>query len=251
MNPNLQKLHELGQSLWVDNITREMLGDGTLQGYIDELSITGLTSNPTIFERAIGAGDFYDEQIAELSRRGRSGEELFFELALRDLRQAADLFRPVFNATNGVDGWVSLEVSPAIIDDTARTTAAAAKLHDAAAKPNIYIKIPGTPAGVKAIEESIFAGVPINVTLLFSREHYLAAAGAYLRGIERRRRARPEGRVGRLALRQPLGCRHQRQRRGSPRVAQPARRSRSRGTACSQELRARTRGWANDMTARR
>ena len=189
MNPNLRQLHALGQSLWVDNITRKMLGDGTLEGYIDELSVTGLTSNPTIFEHAIGAGDLYDEQIAELSREGRSGEDLFFELALRDLRQAADLFRPVFDATDGVDGvdgWVSLEVSPAIADDTARTTAAAAKLHAAAAKPNLYIKIPGTPAGVKAIEASIFAGVPINVTLLFSCEQYLAAAEAYLRGIERR-----------------------------------------------------------------
>ena len=186
MNPNLRQLHALGQSLWVDNITRKMLGDGTLEGYIDELSVTGLTSNPTIFEHAISAGDLYDEQIAELSREGRSGEDLFFELALRDLKQAADLFRPVFDATDGVDGWVSLEVSPAIVDDTARTTAAAAKLHAAAAKPNLYIKIPGTPAGVKAIEASIFAGVPINVTLLFSCEQYLAAAEAYLRGIERR-----------------------------------------------------------------
>ena len=178
MNPNLKKLHALGQSLWVDNITRQMLGDGTLQGYVDALSVTGLTSNPTIFEHAIGAGDLYDAQIAELARQGRSGEELFFELALRDLRQAADLFRPVFDATNGVDGWVSLEVSPAIVDDTDKTIAAAAKLHAAAGKPNLYIKIPGTPAGVEAIEESIFAGVPINVTLLFSCEHYLAAAEA-------------------------------------------------------------------------
>jgi transaldolase len=186
MNPNLKKLHALGQSLWVDNISRKMLGDGTLQGYIEALSVTGLTSNPTIFEHAIGSGDLYDAQIAELSRQGRSGEDLFFELALRDLRRAADLFRPVFDATNGVDGWVSLEVSPAIVDDSARTIAAAAKLHAAAAKPNLYIKIPGTAAGVKAIEESIFAGVPINVTLLFSCEHYLAAAQAYLRGIERR-----------------------------------------------------------------
>jgi transaldolase len=186
MNPNLQKLHALGQSLWVDNISRQMLGDGTLQGYIEALSVTGLTSNPTIFEHAIGSGDLYDAQIAELSRQGRAGEDLFFELALRDLRQAADLFRPVFVATDGVDGWVSLEVSPAIVDDSAKTIAAAAKLHAAAAKPNLYIKIPGTAAGVKAIEESIFAGAPINVTLLFSREHYLAAAEAYLRGIERR-----------------------------------------------------------------
>ena len=186
MNPNLRQLHALGQSLWVDNISRNMLDDGTLQSYIDELSVTGLTSNPTIFEHAIGAGDLYDEQIGELSREGRSGEELFFELALRDLRRAADLFRPTFDATHGVDGWVSLEVSPAIVDDTAMTIAAAAKLHAAAAKPNLYIKIPGTPAGVKAIEASIFAGVPINVTLLFSCEQYLGAAEAYLRGIERR-----------------------------------------------------------------
>ncbi|MEO8527420.1 MAG: transaldolase [Caldimonas sp.] len=186
MNPNLQKLHALGQSLWVDNITREMLDDGTLAGYIKVFSVTGLTSNPTIFEHAIGAGDFYDEQISELSRRGKSGEDLFFELALRDLTRAADLFRPVHDATDGVDGWVSLEVSPAIVNDTAKTTEAAARLHAAAARSNLYIKIPGTPAGAKAIEASIFAGVPINVTLLFSREQYLAAAEAYMRGIERR-----------------------------------------------------------------
>lgn len=186
MNPNLQKLRALGQSLWVDNITREMLGDGTLAGYIAEFAVTGLTSNPTIFEHAIGAGGFYDEQIAELSRSGKSGEDLFFELALWDLRGAADLFRPAYAASQGTDGWVSLEVSPAIVNDAARTTEAAARLHAAADRPNLYIKIPGTPAGVQAIEASIFAGVPINVTLLFSREQYLAAAAAYMRGIERR-----------------------------------------------------------------
>ena len=186
MNPNLQKLHALGQSLWLDNITREMLDDGTLAGYIKDLSVTGLTSNPTIFEHAIGGGNFYDEQIAALSRQGKSGEDLLFELALRDLTQAADLFRPAFDASQGIDGWVSLEVSPAIVNDAAKTTEAAARLHAAAARPNLYIKIPGTPAGVEAIEASIFAGVPINVTLLFSREQYVAAAEAYMRGIERR-----------------------------------------------------------------
>ena len=186
MNPNLQKLHALGQSLWIDNITREMLGDATLARYIAEFSVTGLTSNPTIFEHAISESDSYDEQIAELSRQGSSGEALFFELALRDLRRAADLFRPAYNASQGIDGWVSLEVSPDIVNDTTATTAAAARLHAAGARPNLYIKIPGTQAGVGAIEASIFAGIPINVTLLFSREQYLAAAEAYLRGIERR-----------------------------------------------------------------
>jgi len=186
MNANLQKLHALGQSLWLDNISREMLDDGTMARYIAELSVTGLTSNPTIFEHAIGTGDFYDEQIAGLSRRGRSGEDLFFELALSDLRRAADLFRPIHDASQGVDGWVSLEVSPVIVNDAVKTTQAAARLNAAAARPNLYIKIPGTAAGVEAIEASIFAGVPINVTLLFSCEQYLAAAAAYLRGIERR-----------------------------------------------------------------
>ena len=186
MNPRLQQLQAVGQSLWLDNITREMLGNGGLARCISELSITGLTSNPTIFEHAIGAGSFYDEQLADLARQGQSGEELFFNLALQDLGRAADLFRPIHDATQGVDGWVSLEVSPLIINDSIRTIQAAARLHAAAVRPNLYIKIPGTPAGVEAIEESIFAGVPINVTLLFSREHYLAAAEAYLRGIERR-----------------------------------------------------------------
>lgn len=185
-NTNTQQLQALGQSLWIDNITRQMLDDKTLERYITEFSITGLTSNPTIFEHAIGKGSAYDRQIAELAREGRSGEDLFFQLALRDLTRAADLFKPTHDATDGVDGWVSLEVSPLIVDDTDKTIQAAARLHAAAARPNLYIKIPGTKAGVKAIEASIFAGVPINVTLLFSREQYLAAAEAYLRGIERR-----------------------------------------------------------------
>ena len=154
--------------------------------YIREFAVTGLTSNPTLFEHAIGSSSSYDEAIVELARQGDSDEQLFFALALQDLTQAADLLRPVFDATSGVDGWVSLEVSPLLAADTAKTIAAAARLHAAAARPNLFIKIPGTAAGIPAIEESIFAGVPINVTLLFSREHYLAAAGAYLRGIERR-----------------------------------------------------------------
>ncbi|MEO7337039.1 MAG: transaldolase, partial [Caldimonas sp.] len=186
MNVNTQALHALGQSLWIDNITRDMLDDGTLARYIADYSITGLTSNPTIFEHAIGTGNAYDEQIGELGAQGKSGEDLFFALALRDLTRAADLFRPTHDTTGGVDGWVSLEVSPVIVDDTAKTIAAAARLNAAAARPNLYIKIPGTAAGVDAIEASIFAGVPVNVTLLFSREHYLAVAGAYMRGIERR-----------------------------------------------------------------
>ena len=186
MNPNTRKLHDLGQSLWLDNISREILANGTLARYISQLSVTGLTSNPTIFEKAIGGGTFYDQAIVDLVGQGKSGEDLFFALALQDLRQAADLFRPVHDATGGVDGWVSLEVSPLLADDTAKTMQAATQLHAAGARPNLFIKIPGTPAGIPAIEESIFAGVPINVTLLFSREHYLAAAQAYLRGIERR-----------------------------------------------------------------
>jgi len=186
MNLNTRKLHDLGQSLWLDNITREILANGTLARYISNLSVTGLTSNPTIFEHAIGTGGAYDEAIGRLARQGVAGEGLFIALALEDLRQAADLFRPAFAASDGVDGWVSLEVSPLLADDTAGTVRAAAQQHAAAARPNIFIKIPGTPAGIPAIEQSIFAGVPINVTLLFSREQYLAAADAYLRGIERR-----------------------------------------------------------------
>jgi transaldolase len=186
MNPNTRKLHDLGQSIWLDNISREILVNGTLARYISEFPVTGLTSNPTIFEKAIGEGTFYDQAIADLAHQGKSGEQLFFALALQDLRQAADLFRPVHDATGGVDGWASLELSPLLADDTAGSIRAAAQLYKAGDRPNLFIKIPGTPAGVPAIEESIFAGVPINVTLLFSREHYVAAAEAYLRGIERR-----------------------------------------------------------------
>jgi transaldolase len=185
MNPTKQ-LHDLGQSLWLDNMSRGLLATGTLARYMSEFEVTGLTSNPTIFEQAIEKSDLYDEPIRKKSAAGVSGEALFFELALEDLVQAADLFRPVHDATGGVDGWVSLEVSPLLASDTAGTVAAAADLHARAKRPNLFIKIPGTPAGIPAIEESIFAGVPINVTLLFSREHYIAAAEAYLRGIERR-----------------------------------------------------------------
>ena len=180
-----QQLHELGQSLWLDNITRDMLRDGTLQRYIDELSITGLTSNPTIFDKAISGGDIYDQHIIELHERGLASEEAFFELALADLRDAARMFEPTNQRTDGVDGWVSLEVSPLLADDAKATIAQVAELH-ANAACNIFIKIPGTDAGRQAIEESIFAGTPINVTLLFSTEHYLGAADAYMRGVERR-----------------------------------------------------------------
>lgn len=181
-----QKLHDLGQSLWLDNITRGLLTSGTLGRYISELSVTGLTSNPTIFDQAIKNTDFYDEAIRKKALAGKSGEALFFELALEDLTQAADLFRPVHDSTGGVDGWVSLEVSPLLADDIAGTIEAAVQLHAQAQRPNLFIKIPGTHAGIAAIEETIYAGVPVNVTLLFSREHYIAAAEAYMRGIERR-----------------------------------------------------------------
>ena len=186
MNANTRKLHDQGQRLWLDNITRDLLDSGSLARYIADLSVTGLTSNPTIFEHAIGGGASYDNAIQELAERGLSEEGIFFELALQDLTRAADLFRPAFDASDGVDGWVSLEVSPLLADDTAGTIRAAAQLHARAARPNLFIKIPGTPQGLPAIEQSISDGVPINVTLLFSREHYLAAAEAYLRGIERR-----------------------------------------------------------------
>ena len=184
MNPT-QQLHDLGQSLWVDNITRDMLDDGTLARYIDELTVTGLTSNPTIFDKAIGGGSAYDDQVAELTEQEIEGEALFFELALTDLRRAAELFRPVHERTDGVDGRVSLEVSPLLADDDAATIKQAAELY-ARAEENFFIKIPGTIAGQTAIEETIFAGIPVNVTLLFSTEHYLGAAEAYMRGIERR-----------------------------------------------------------------
>jgi transaldolase len=180
-----KKLHDIGQSLWVDNITRTMLDDGTLERYIAELSVTGLTSNPTIFDKAIGSGSAYDEQIAELSEQGLQGEELFFELALTDLRRAANLFRAVNERTDGVDGRVSLEVSPLLADDDQATIRQVAELYGRA-EENFFIKIPGTEAGRTAIEESIFAGIPVNVTLLFSADQYLAAADAYLRGVERR-----------------------------------------------------------------
>ena len=194
-----QLLHNLGQSLWLDNITRDLINTGTLNRYIDELSVTGLTSNPTIFDHAIKNSSSYDAAIRKKLDEGKSGEELFFELALEDLTRAADLFRPVFDRTNGVDGWVSLEVSPLLAHDTASTLAAAKSLHTRAGRPNLLIKIPGTKEGIPAIEESIFAGVPINVTLLFSREHYIAAAEAFLRGIERRIDAGLQPNIGSVA----------------------------------------------------
>ena len=181
-----QKLHNLGQSLWLDNITRDLLESGTLRYYRDELSVTGLTSNPTIFDQAIKNSTSYDDAIRQKLADGKSGEELFFELALEDLMLAADLFRPVHDHTSGVDGWVSLEVSPLLAHDTSSTVTEAKELHAKANRPNLFIKIPGTKEGLPAIEEAIFAGVPINVTLLFSPVQYAAAAEAYLRGIERR-----------------------------------------------------------------
>ena len=181
-----QKLHDVGQSLWLDNITRDLLNSGTLKRYIDELSVTGLTSNPTIFDQAIAKSATYDEDVRRHAGHGVSGETVFFGLALDDLTRAADLFHPIFEKTDGVDGWVSLEVSPLLAHDTQSTLAAARDLHGRAGKPNLFIKIPGTPEGLPAIEEAIFAGVPVNVTLLFSREQYVAAAAAYLRGVERR-----------------------------------------------------------------
>jgi len=181
-----QLLHNLGQSIWLDNITRGLLDSGTLQRYIDELSVTGLTSNPTIFDHAIKNSDAYDAAIREKLSKSKSAEALFFDLALEDITRAAALFRAVHDRTDGVDGWVSLEVSPLLAHDTTSTLAAAKDLYARAAQPNVFIKIPGTKEGLPAIEEAIFAGVPINVTLLFSREQYLAAANAFLRGVERR-----------------------------------------------------------------
>jgi len=185
MNPT-KTLHNAGQSLWLDNITRDLLNSGTLQRYIDEFSVTGLTSNPTIFDHAIRNSADYDSDIARHASPGRPAEDLFFDLALADLTRAADLLRPVFTRTDGVDGWVSLEVSPFLARDTQRTIEAARDLSQRGNKSNLFIKIPGTAEGLPAIEAAIFAGVPINVTLLFSREQYVAAAEAYLRGIERR-----------------------------------------------------------------
>jgi transaldolase len=186
MMPSTRALHDMGQSLWLDNITRTILDDGTLQHYIDDLSVTGLTSNPTIFDHAIRKSGDYDDSIRRLTRRNRSEEVLFFELALEDLRRAADLFRSVYERTAGMDGWVSLEVSPLLAYDARLTIEQARRLHEQAERPNVLIKIPGTAEGLIAIEECIFAGVPVNVTLLFSREQYLSAAGAYIRGLERR-----------------------------------------------------------------
>jgi len=185
MNPT-QKLHHEGQSLWLDNITRELLTTGTLRWYIDRLGITGLTSNPTIFDQAFLTTSAYDDGIREAAARGLSSEDVFFSLAIEDLRGAADLFRPTFERTHGLDGWVSLEVSPLLAHDAERTLDAAIDLYRRADRPNLFIKIPGTAEGLVAIEEAIFAGVPVNVTLLFDRNQYLAAANAYLRGIERR-----------------------------------------------------------------
>jgi transaldolase len=184
-----RQLHDLGQSLWLDNITRGLLDDGTLKRYIDDLSVTGLTSNPTIFQKAIQGTPFYDDAIAHKVQAGKAGEDLFFDLAIEDLVRAADLFLPAHQASQSMDGWVSLEVSPLLANDADATIHAATTLHARAGRPNLFIKIPGTKAGLKAIEESIFNGVPINVTLLFSREQYLASAEAYLRGIERRIKA--------------------------------------------------------------
>src|SRR5947209_1250761 len=192
-------LHDLGQSLWLDNITRNLLNTGVLRRYIDERSVTGLTSNPTIFDHAIKNSRDYDDAIKRKLAEGKSGEKLFFELALEDLRQAADLFRPIYDRTCGVDGWVSLEVSPLLAHDTKSTIGAAKELHAQAQRPNLFIKIPGTREGLPAIEEAIFAGVPVNVTLLFSREQYAAAAEAFLRAIERRIEAGLNPDVGSVA----------------------------------------------------
>jgi transaldolase len=181
-----QRLHEMGQSLWLDNITRGLLSSGTLNRYIKELSVTGLTSNPTIFDHAIKNSHDYDDAIQQQLQKDKPVEDLFFDLAIEDLRQAADLFLPIHKLTNGVDGWVSLEVSPLLANNTAKTLEAAVALHERAARPNLFIKIPGTKEGLPAIEEAIFQGVPVNVTLLFSASQYVAAAEAYLRGIERR-----------------------------------------------------------------
>jgi transaldolase len=194
-----QLLHNLGQSLWLDNITRDLLTSGALKRYIDELSVTGLTSNPTIFDHAIKNGSAYDTAIHEKMSTSKSDEVLFFELALEDLTRTADLFRPIYEQTDGVDGWVSLEVSPLLAHNTASTLAAAKNLHARAGRSNLFIKIPGTQEGLPAIEEAIFAGIPINVTLLFSREQYVSAAEAFLRGIERRIEAGLKPHVGSVA----------------------------------------------------
>jgi transaldolase len=199
MSMSTTRLRELGQSLWLDNITRDLLDSGTLRRYIDEWSISGITSNPTIFDEAIRGSAAYDAAIRGSADRAESDEALFTELALDDLRHAADLLQPVHRATDGVDGWVSMEVSPVLVDDTAGTVEAATRIFRQANRPNLFVKIPGTTAGIAAIEESIFNGVPVNVTLLFSTTQYLAAADAYLRGIERRIAAGREPRIASVA----------------------------------------------------
>jgi transaldolase len=181
-----EELYETGQSLWLDNITRGMLDSGQLRTYIEEYSITGLTSNPSIYDHAIKTTSDYDVAIREKVTDGKKGEELFFELALEDLRRAADLFRAIHDATGGVDGWVSLEVSPLLAYDPEGTVTAAVDLFTRAGRPNLFIKIPGVKEGLPAVEEAIYRGVPVNVTLLFDADHYLAAAEAYMRGLERR-----------------------------------------------------------------
>jgi transaldolase len=194
-----EALHDLGQSIWLDNITRDLLNSGTLKRYIDEWSVTGLTSNPTIFDHAIKNSTAYDTTIREKLSGGKSGEGLFFDLALEDITRAAGLFRPIHDQTDGVDGWVSLEVSPLLAYDTASSLAAAKSLHERGGQPNLFIKIPGTKEGLPAIEEAIFAGIPVNVTLLFSREQYVAAADAYMRGVERRIKSGLSPSVGSVA----------------------------------------------------
>jgi transaldolase len=198
MKPTSQ-LYDLGQRLWLDTISRDLLDNDTLQRYINDFSITGLTSNPSIFDSAIGAGTAYDQGIEEKTQAGKTGEALFIELALEDLCRAADLFRPAFNASHQTDGWVSMEISPLLSADTQSSIDSARQIHQQANRPNLFVKIPGTPAGIPAIEELIFAGIPINVTLLFSREHYLAAAEAYMRGLERRIAAGLDARVSSVA----------------------------------------------------
>ena len=195
----IRQLRKLGQSLWLDNITRELIDQGGLARYIKDFAVTGLTSNPTIFDAAIGSGSAYDEGIREKTAEGKSGEALFIELALEDLRAAADQFRPAHDASDGVDGWVSMEISPLLAANTHDSIKSARNIYQQGARPNLLVKIPGTPEGTFAIEESIFAGVPINVTLLFSREQYLASAEAYLRGIERRIAAGRDPRVASVA----------------------------------------------------
>jgi transaldolase len=198
-NPRTLALYDVGQRLWLDNISRQLLQSGTLTRYIRDLSVTGLTSNPTIFEHAIATGTLYDESIRVLTTAGMSGEPLFFELALEDLTQAAELFRPIFEASHASDGWVSLEISPLLAHDANGTIGAAARLHAQATCANLLIKIPGTPEGIVATEQSIFAGIPVNVTLLFSCDHYLAAAHAYVRGLERRAALGLDLKVGSVA----------------------------------------------------